>query len=147
MFRQATAAASAIAAVLLIATPAPGAPVADSVASEPMFAEIVSRASILRDRVAAYVAAPDAPLPGFASFSADINRLSDLNANGSAELRARGNDDDLKCILDGIAVDLKFRLGEVEAATTADQREDALKEMSYLLRDNVEVITTPPPEL
>ena len=57
---------------------------------------------------------------------------------------ARGTDGDLKCILRGIAQDLPVRLKEVETASDQRARDMALKEMFWLLRDNVEVITAPP---
>ena len=63
---------------------------------------------------------------------------------GHKLLAARGTDGDLKCILRGIAQDLPVRLGEVEKARDPKARDRALKEMTWLLRDNVEVITTPP---
>jgi len=36
------------------------------------------------------------------------------------------------------------RLGQVESAADTKTRDNALREMGWLLRDNVEVITTPP---
>ena len=63
---------------------------------------------------------------------------------GHLELAKRGTDGDLKCILRGISQDLPKRLDDLMKADKPDTRDDALKEMSYLLRDNVEVITTPP---
>jgi len=139
-------AASAFAALIVISSPAAlaaPAPIADSVAQEPLFAEIVSRASVLKQRVEGYQSSGS--LSGFDAFKAEIARLSDLNQRGSTDLRTRGVDGDLACILEGIAVDLTFRLSQLEQAGTVAAREDALDEMFYLLRDNVEVITTPPP--
>ena len=59
-------------------------------------------------------------------------------------LVARGATDDLKCILHGISQDLSVKLTAVQAAKTGKDEELALRDMSYLLRDNVDVITAPP---
>ena len=60
------------------------------------------------------------------------------------ELTKRGVTDDLKCILRGISQDLPVKLKEVAEAKDVKARELALRDMSYLLNDNVEVITAPP---
>jgi hypothetical protein len=59
-------------------------------------------------------------------------------------LLQRGSTDDLKCILRGISQDLPVKLKELESAPDAKTRHEALDDMFYLLRDNVEVITAPP---
>jgi hypothetical protein len=88
---------------------------------------------------------PDgAALPGFDAFSRDIAALSDLDMQGHVSLRDRGVVDDLKCILRGISQDLPVKLKEVAEAKTAKARDLALRDMAYLLNDNVEVITAPP---
>lgn len=110
---------------------------------EPLFADIVQRAGLLKGRIEGWKG-QTGPLPGFAEFKADIARLAELDMEGHKVLAARGTDGDLKCILRGIAQDLPVRLGEVEKAADGKARDKALAEMSYLLRDNVEVITTPP---
>ena len=120
---------------------APTAP--PSVASEPLFADIVRRAGALQDQVKAFQGV-DGTLPGFAQFKLDVAKLSDLDMQGHVTLVQRGVTDDLKCILRGISQDLPVRLKAVEAATDTKTRDAALKEMGYLLRDNVEVITSPP---
>jgi hypothetical protein len=63
---------------------------------------------------------------------------------GHVVLAARGTDGDLKCILKGISLDLPLKLKALEEATSAKTRVAAMKDLSYLLRDNVEVITSPP---
>ena len=119
-----------------------------SVAREPMFAEIIAKAGALNTRVSgmrdAIKANPATALPGYAAFKADIGALAAANEAGSTELRKRGGDSDLKCILHGIAQDLPKRLTDLEAAATAIDKDKALREMSYLLRDNVELIAAPP---
>jgi hypothetical protein len=125
---------------------APAAPA--SVAREPMFAAIVAKAGALNGKVTslrdALKANPSGNLSGFAAFKAEIGELAVANEAGSAELRKRGQDSDLKCILHGIAQDLPKRITEFETAATVADKDKALREMSYLLRDNVEVITAPP---
>ena len=135
-----------------VAAPAPNAPSLTqapvSVAGEPLFADIIRRASKLRDETKAYEGRPlDGALsgmPGFASFEADIGQLSTLDMQGHVTLVARGVTDDLKCILKGISQDLPVKLKELESAPDAKTRKEALDDMYYLLRDNVEVITAPP---
>lgn len=63
---------------------------------------------------------------------------------GHVTLRERGAVDDLKCILRGISQDLPEKLAAVRAATTLKAQDLALRDMVYLLNDNVEVITAPP---
>ena len=134
--------APALSAQLAIATP-------PSVAKEPLFSDIVRRAGGLRAQVetlrkAAPAEGELAPLPGFDDFANQIAALSDLDMQGHLELKKRGVVDDLKCILRGISQDLPVRLKQVSEAKTAKERDLALREISYLLNDNVEVITAPP---
>ena len=58
--------------------------------------------------------------------------------------RLGSTDGDLKCILRGIAEDIPLKLDAVEAATSPAARATALSELTYLLNDNVEVVTAPP---
>ncbi len=157
----------ALSAALLLAAstaPTPPAPLApqaiatdsapkalNPLAREPLYADIVHRASTLRSQVETYRkaaatsgAAPSPSLPGFDGFKTAISELSALDMKGHVDLAQRGTDGDLKCILKGISEDLSKKLAEVEQATTAEARAQALEDMFYLLRDNIEVITTPP---
>lgn len=112
------------------------------VASEPLFVDIVSRAGKLKDRIEAFRAkAPSAS--DLSGFKSDVTALAALDEKGHDILMVRDKDGDLKCILHGIAQDLPRKLADMMAANDAKARDNALKEMSYLLRDNVEVITTP----
>jgi len=115
-------------------------------AQEPLYADIVRRATSLRRETEAYRAGlkGSATLPDPNSFAADIAALSALDLQGHLDLAKRGTDGDLKCILKGISQDLPRKLAEVEGAKDATAKEAALEEMVYLLRDNIEVITTPP---
>ncbi len=126
---------------------APAAP--PSVADEPLFKDIVGRAGVLKSQVETYrgavgqSAAPLAPI-AFDAFAADIAQLSALDEQGHVTLLQRGAPDDLKCILHGISQDLMVKLTAVKVAKTGHDQDLALRDMQYLLRDNVEVITAPP---
>jgi hypothetical protein len=119
-----------------------------SVASEPLFVGIVQRAGKLKAETKAYESAPPgggtAQLKDFTTFEAAIAELSSLDMQGHVELVQRGYTDDLKCILKGISQDLPVKLKALEAANDPKSRHEALEDMFYLLRDNVEVITAPP---
>ena len=121
------------------AAPAGAPPTA--VAQEPLFADIVARAGALKTEVDGYRAAGRAPA---ADFAGRIGELAALDMKGYVALRDRGIDSDLKCILRGIAEDLPVKLAELEKATDPKARDLALRDMAYLLNDNVEVITAPP---
>jgi hypothetical protein len=143
VFAQAGPAAAVPPAVVAIAD-APS-----SVAGEPLFREIVGRAGSLKSQVDAYrksvAGASEAiTLPQFGQFSEAITELSLLDEKGHGVLVARGSKDDLKCILHGISQDLPAKLAAVVAAKTGHDQDAALRDMSYLLNDNVEVITAPP---
>lgn len=129
----------------MAASPAPAVAVSapSSVASEPLFLDIVKRADALKAQVDGWKG-KEGPLPGFDGFAARIGELSGLDMQAHLLLAKRGTDGDLKCILRGISQDLPVRLKEVEMAADQRSRDMALKEMFWLLRDNVEVITTPP---
>ena len=120
---------------------APAAAVPATLAQEPLYAEIVSRAKGLHLRLKS--ASPAAPVP-VAALKADVEALAALDMQGHYDLKARNVDGDLKCILKGIAEDLPQRLQDLAVAPDAAAREVAIKEMTYLLNDNVEVVTAPP---
>lgn len=126
--------------------PAPAASVAPaSVAHEPLFADIVSRSRDLKAVVDGWMAGSDAPAAdAFSAFKARTVELAALDMQGHVTLKERGTDGDLKCILRGISEDMPRKVEAVETAATPDARRSALSELSYLLNDNVEVITSPP---
>lgn len=132
---------SAAAPPRLVFASAPAAP--PSVAGEPLFLDIVRRAGSLKTTVEAW-RGQTGPLPGFDVFRGQLTELSALDMQAHLLLAKRGTDGDLKCILRGIAQDLPVRLKEVETAADDRARDQALKEMIWLLRDNVEVIEAPP---
>jgi hypothetical protein len=129
--------------------PSPAAPA--SVSGEPLFIDIVRRAGGLKAQTEAYrqglpsdQTALAAALKGFDLFGARIAELSALDMKGHVTLKERGAVDDLKCILRGISQDLPEKLTAVAAAKTVKDQDQALRDMVYLLNDNVEVITAPP---
>jgi hypothetical protein len=92
-------------------------------------------------------AAQDAGLadrPDFVAFRQAATELSERDMAGHLDLRQRGTDGDLRCILRGLSEDLPRRVEDVATATTPGIRGDALAELSYLLNDNIEVIVAPP---
>ena len=114
-----------------------------SLAQEPLYADIVRRAKGLNTRIRIYQAKPG-DMADLNSFRNEVEALAALDMQGHFDLKARNVDGDLKCILKGIAEDLPVRFSEMASATTPEARLTALKEMSYLLNDNVEVVTQPP---
>lgn len=119
------------------------------VAQDPFFKDIVARAGGLKGQVEAYRTAlgqsvTPIPLNGFDTFTTQISQLSVLDQQGHVILAARGTDGDLKCILHGISQDLPLKLAAVGAAKTGHDQDLALRDLAYLLNDNVEVITAPP---
>lgn len=126
--------------------------VPQSVAGEPLFLDIVKRAGQLKAETESYrqalakadPAGAATKLKSFDAFSTRIGDLSALDMKGHVTLKERGAVDDLKCILRGISQDLPEKLAAVGAATTIKAQDLALRDMAYLLNDNVEVITAPP---
>ncbi|HWW26304.1 MAG TPA: hypothetical protein VNZ85_10465, partial [Caulobacter sp.] len=113
--------------------------------------DIVGRAKGLKAQAEAYraglpkdPAAVAAALKGFDVFQGKIAELSALDMKGHVTLKERGAVDDLKCILRGISQDLPEKLKAVGEAKTVKDQDLALRDMVYLLNDNVEVITAPP---
>ena len=149
----------ALAAYLFLASTGPAGPppaqmaaleVPKPVASQPLFIDIVKRAGRLRGEVEHYRTpglkglAAFKPLPGFDKFQSDVTELAALDMQGHVELAKSGQDGDLKCILKGISQDLPLKMKTLLGAQSGQAEDAALEDMFYLLRDNVEVITTPP---
>jgi len=127
---------------------APSAPV--SVAQEPLFADLVARSGALKSIVDGWMASGEADNSGFftgaawAAFKGQAADLARRDMQGHLILKERGTDNDLKCILRGISEDIPLKVAALESAADASARKLALDELSYLLNDNVEVITSPP---
>ena len=148
----------AIAVSLLLSDPAvavaaaqpAAAAVPVSIASEPLFADIVARSGGLKAVVDGWMVSGAADAEGFMTdtvftgFRSQIVELAALDMQGHLVLQERGTDGDLKCILRGISEDMALKLAAVEGAASKAERDVALSELSYLLNDNVEVITAPP---
>lgn len=138
------------AAALAAEQPAPAAGAPASVAGEPLFADIIARSASLKALVDGWAASGAANAAGFFTggafqgFKAEAEQLADLDMQGHLILKERGTDGDLKCILRGISEDMPKKLAALQAAPTPAERAVALSELSYLLNDNVEVITAPP---
>ena len=108
---------------------------------EALFSDIVARAAGLEKEVDRWRAAPPAAVSP--AFEARLAALSEQDMKGHVTLAARGTDGDLKCILKGIAQDLPKKLDALKTARADADRRSAAEELYYLLRDNVEVVTTP----
>lgn len=138
----------AVAEAAALPPAAPDAPV--SVAQEPLFADLVARSGALKTVVDDWMASGEADRFGFfsgaayAAFKSQALDLAARNMQAHLVLKARGVDNDLKCILRGISEDIPLKVAAVEDAADAAQRRAALDELAYLLNDNVEVITAPP---
>jgi len=132
---------------VLLATPALAANVpVNPLSKEPFYASLVRDAGRLKARTEGFAKAPSMTLLSSATFKTyarDIQALSERNLKGHLDLKARGTDNDLKCVLKGVSVDLPIRLSAIEAAQTPEALKGALSDMAYLLEDNVEVIVTP----
>lgn len=137
-----------VAAAAAVAPVAADAPV--SVASEPLFADIIARSASLKAVLEAWKAEAAAEAPGFFAspayrdFHVRVTALSETDMQAHLVLKERGTDNDLKCILRGISEDIPKRLTALESAANPSARAVALDELVYLLNDNVEVITSPP---
>ena len=115
---------------------------ARGLAAEPLYATIVRQAARLKQTVDQLARQDDASAP--IRLKPGVEALSALDMKAHLDLAARGADGDLKCILKGISVDLGVRLARLAEAADKTARHSALVEMSYLLRDNIEVFTAPP---
>ena len=137
-------------AVAVAAARPAAATVLASVASEPLFSDIVARSGGLKAVVDGWMASGAADAEGFTTgtvftgFKSQIVELAARDLQGHLVLQERGTDGDLKCILRGISEDMPLKLAAVENAGSKAERDVALSELSYLLNDNVEVITSPP---
>lgn len=138
------------AVVAAMAEPPAAATAPVSVASEPLFADIVARSGALKGLVDGWIAEGAAEradfwtAPAFIAFKGRAGELADRDMQGHLILKERGTDGDLKCILRGISEDMPKKVEAVERAAGPAERRVALDELSYLLNDNVEVITAPP---
>ncbi|MEG1451549.1 hypothetical protein [Brevundimonas sp.] len=122
---------------------------ASALASEPAFAALVQEAQRLKAVTDGWIV-PDilgdahfVHMPAFQTFKTQIAALAAADMNGHLELKQRGTDSDLTCIMRGIAEDMPQKLAQLEEAAPGASRKMALEELSYLLNDNAEVILAP----
>ena len=117
-----------------------------AISREPFYAGIVASAGHLEKQTDAFAARPTLSLlgqPGFAAYARDIQALSDADMKGHLDLKARGTDNDLKCIMMGVSLALPKKLDAIRAAKSDAELGTALGNMSSLLSDNIDVIVTP----
>lgn len=115
-----------------------------AISHEPLYAGLVSSAQSLKAETDGF--APSVSLlarPDFVAYTKAIHTLSDGDMAGHLDLKARGTDRDLKCILMGVSLDLNIKMDALLAAKSDDAVRTALTNMSELLSDNVDVIVTP----
>jgi hypothetical protein len=142
---------AAFAPLALLFTLAAAAPAGDgkavsAISREPFYAGIVTSAGRLERQTDAFAAKPTMALLGDARFTAyaqAIQALSDADMKGHLDLKARGTDNDLKCIMMGVSLDLPKKLDAIRAAKSDAELGMALGNMSALLSDNIDVIVTP----
>lgn len=146
--RRATILISLLAATL--ASPAcvaaPQTTVADvsAISREPLYADIVRHANALKSQTEGFAPIKAVPSnPAFATYVAAIRDLSADVLKAHLDLKARGTDNDLKCILKGVALDLDLKLEALVAAPSDSERATALQNIALLLSDTSEVIVTP----
>lgn len=117
-----------------------------AISHEPFYAGIVTDAKKLEVRTDAFAKTPKLNLLNqarFKTYARDIQALSDADMKGHLDLKARGTDNDLKCIMMGVSLDLPKKLAAIEAAKSDTELGTAFGNMSSLLSDNIDVIVTP----
>ena len=111
---------------------------------EPLYAGLVASAQQLKAQTIVF--APSVGLlaqPGFQTYLQQVKALSDGDMKGHLDLKARGTDRDLKCILMGVSLDLGNKLHDIEGAKSDADMATALTNLESLLSDNIDVIVTP----
>lgn len=135
------------AALVLNAAPiavAADTPATSAISHEPFYAGIVARAGALATESDRLAALPDARKgTDYAEFAAAVTALSADDLKGHYDLRARGTDNDLKCILMGVSRDLPLKLDAIAKAQPGPDLKAAFAGLSQDLSDNVDVIVTP----
>jgi hypothetical protein len=114
-------------------------PQTSAISREPLYAGIVERAGRLKTQTEALIPAsrPDA------AYGADIRALAADIMTAHLDLKARGTDNDLKCILKGVSLDLNLKMDAILAAKNDADLAAALNGMALLLGDAADVIVTP----
>jgi hypothetical protein len=117
-----------------------------SLAQEPFYSGIVADATRLRAETKNFAARPSLEWlksPHFSIYAEAITELAARDMKGHDDLKARGTDNDLKCILKGVSIDLRLKLEDLRSARTDHDLGRVLEDMTLLLDDNIDVVTTP----
>ena len=115
-----------------------------AISQEPFFAGLVTEAGRLKAETEGFKPTPDMlAQPDFQTYAQAIRALSAGDLQGHKTLKARGTDNDLKCILTGLSRDLPIKLTAIEAAKNDADMKTALTNMADLLSDHIDVIVTP----
>lgn len=134
-----------LALLFLLAATTPAPADKSAISQEPFYAGIVTTAGKLEHETDGFAAKPTLSLLGekrFAAYAQNIQALSDADMKGHLDLKARGTDNDLKCIMMGVSLDLPKKLDAIRAAKSDAELGTALGNMSSLLSDNIDVIVT-----
>ncbi|WP_031235053.1 hypothetical protein [Asticcacaulis sp. AC402] len=122
----------------------PETPATSAISREPFYAGLVTRAAQLKAQMDGFAPSLDARArPGFDAFVRDIRALAEDDMKAHLDLKARGTDSDLKCILKGVSLDLNIKMDAILAAKNEAELATAYQDMSLLLSDNIDVIVTP----
>lgn len=115
-------------------------------ANEPFYSGIVADASRLRAQTEDFAARPSLQWlksQHFRSYAEAVTELAVRDMKGHDDLKARGTDNDLKCILKGVSIDLRLKLDAMRSARSDHDLGRVLEDMTLLLDDNIDVVTTP----
>lgn len=124
----------------------PNRPATDPISHEPLYAGLVQDANALRAETQDFSKAPSLALRDAPRFQTYLQRLQNLSAGdlkGHFDLKKRGTDRDLKCILLGVSRDLTNKVNDLKSAASDAALARALGDTDLLLRDNIDVIVTP----
>lgn len=113
---------------------------------EPFYSSIVADATRLRAETESFAARPSLQWlksPHFRNYAEAITELAARDMKGHDDLKARGTDSDLKCILKGVSIDLRLKLDAMRSARTDRDLGVVLQDMTLLLDDNIDVVSTP----
>lgn len=118
----------------------------DPISHEPFYAGLVQDANALRAETQDFNKAPTLALRATPRFQTYLQKLQNLSAGdlkGHVDLKKRGTDRDLKCILLGVSRDIANKVNDLKSAASDADLAQALTNTDLLLRDNIDVIVTP----
>lgn len=115
-----------------------------AISREPFYAGLVTRAEALKAQTEGFAPALSVRnQPSFEAYVRDVRALAEDDMKAHLDLKARGTDSDLKCILKGVSLDLNIKMDAILAAQSDADAAKAYQDMSLLLGDNIDVIVTP----